>query len=148
MVPSWRAAQSPRGQNARELPAGPWSTEVATKLVAMTGLLRAGQRRRQASAMRSTEAEGRTSVPVVTALVGATVAVIALVATSVFGASLTHLVSTPSLYGQNWQRWTWEISTTPQLNAALATMKLRPRAVTKITWAYSGKVPRHWRASR
>ena len=39
---------------------------------------------------------GRTSVPVATALVGATVAVIALVATSVFGASLTHLVSTPS----------------------------------------------------
>ena len=46
---------------------------------------------------------GRSSVPVATALVGATVAVMALVATTVFGASLNHLVKTPPLYGQNWQ---------------------------------------------
>jgi len=80
---------------------------------------------------------GRTSVPVVTALVGATVAVVALVATSVFGASLTHLVTTPPLYGQNWQLDLGNL-TTPQLNAALATMKPNP-AVTKITWGFTGK---------
>jgi hypothetical protein len=73
----------------------------------------------------------------VTALVGATVAVIALVATSVFGASLTHLVTTPPLYGQNWQLDLGSL-TTPQLNKALATMKPDP-AVTKITWGFTGK---------
>ena len=131
MVPSWRAAQSPR-QNARELPAG--RTNGAVKLVAMTGA--------PASTVVGVRnaldrGKGRTSVPVVTALVGATVAVIALVATSVFGASLTHLVSTPPLYGQNWQMDLGNL-TTPQLNAALATMKPDPE-VTKITWAYTGK---------
>ena len=73
----------------------------------------------------------------VTALVGATVAVIALVATSVFGASLTHLVTTPPLYGQNWQLDMGNM-TTPQLNAALATMQ-SDHEVTKITWGFSGK---------
>ena len=39
----------------------------------------------------------------VTALLGTVVAVAALVATAVFGASLSNLVSTPALYGMNWQ---------------------------------------------
>jgi ABC-type lipoprotein release transport system permease subunit len=73
----------------------------------------------------------------VTALVGATVAVIALVATSVFGASLTHLVTTPSLYGQNWQLDLSNL-TTPQLNTALATLKSNSE-VTKITYGFTGK---------
>ena len=47
--------------------------------------------------------KGRASVPVLTGLLGAVVAVTALVATAVFGASLSNLVSTPSLYGMNWQ---------------------------------------------
>ena len=38
-----------------------------------------------------------------TGLLGAVLAVTALVATAVFGASLSNLVSTPSLYGMNWQ---------------------------------------------
>jgi hypothetical protein len=46
---------------------------------------------------------GRASVPVVTALLGTVVAVTALVATAIFGASLSNLVSTPALYGMNWQ---------------------------------------------
>ncbi|HYA51236.1 MAG TPA: ABC transporter permease, partial [Streptosporangiaceae bacterium] len=45
---------------------------------------------------------GRTAVPVRSALVGTTVAVAAVVAAMVFGASFLGLVGTPHLYGQNW----------------------------------------------
>jgi MacB-like periplasmic core domain len=45
---------------------------------------------------------GRTAVPVRSALAGTTVAVAAVVAAMVFGASFLKLVSTPHLYGQNW----------------------------------------------
>jgi hypothetical protein len=73
IVPSWRAAQSGRGQNAIEPPAG--RTNAAVALVAKTGA--------PASVVVGVRnaldrGRGRTSVPVVTALVGATVAVIAL----------------------------------------------------------------------
>jgi Na+-transporting methylmalonyl-CoA/oxaloacetate decarboxylase gamma subunit len=47
---------------------------------------------------------GRTAVPVRSALVGMTIALAALVAAFVFGASLLHLVDTPRLYGQSWDR--------------------------------------------
>jgi hypothetical protein len=43
---------------------------------------------------------GRAAVPVGRALLGSVVAVAALCATAVFGASLTHLTRTPALYGQ------------------------------------------------
>jgi hypothetical protein len=46
---------------------------------------------------------GANSVPVGTALFGTVVAVTALCATAVFGASLSHLTTTPSLYGQDYQ---------------------------------------------
>ncbi|MGD0853731.1 MAG: ABC transporter permease [Acidimicrobiales bacterium] len=132
IAPSWRAAQSRRGQSAHELPAG--HTNAAVTLVARAGL--------PASAVVGVRnaldrGRGRTSVPVVTALVGATVAVIALVATSVFGASLSHLVSTPPLYGQNWQFDLGNL-TTPQLNSALTIVKPDP-AVRKVTWGFTGK---------
>ncbi len=45
---------------------------------------------------------GRTAVPVRSALVGTTVAVAAVVAAMVFGASFLKLVGTPHRYGQNW----------------------------------------------
>jgi hypothetical protein len=45
---------------------------------------------------------GRTAVPVRSALVGTTVAVAAVVAAMVFGASFLALVGTPHRYGQNW----------------------------------------------
>ena len=43
---------------------------------------------------------GRNAVPVGSALLGSILAVTALCATTVFGASLTHLTSTPTQYGQ------------------------------------------------
>ena len=48
---------------------------------------------------------GRNAVPVGSALLGAVLAVTALCATAVFGASLTHLTSTPTLYGQPYDEW-------------------------------------------
>ena len=43
---------------------------------------------------------GAASVPVGTALFGTVIAVTALCATAVFGASLSHLTATPTLYGR------------------------------------------------
>ena len=45
---------------------------------------------------------GRNAVPVRSAIVGAVLAVVVLVGTLTFGASLTNLVSHPALYGWNW----------------------------------------------
>jgi ABC-type lipoprotein release transport system permease subunit len=47
--------------------------------------------------------QGSSSVPVGTALLGSVLAVAALCATAVFGASLSHLTTTPSLYGDSFQ---------------------------------------------
>jgi ABC-type antimicrobial peptide transport system permease subunit len=47
---------------------------------------------------------GRTAVPVRSALAGTTMAIAAVVAALVFGASLIALVSTPHRYGQNWDQ--------------------------------------------
>jgi len=48
---------------------------------------------------------GRNAVPVGSAMLGSILAVTALCATSVFGASLTHLTTTPALYGQPFDVW-------------------------------------------
>jgi len=48
---------------------------------------------------------GRTAVPVGPALLGSVLAVTALCATAVFGASLGHLTGTPALYGQPFDLW-------------------------------------------
>lgn len=45
---------------------------------------------------------GRTAVPVRSALAGSVIAVAAVVAAAVFGASLVGLIGTPRAYGQNW----------------------------------------------
>ncbi len=51
------------------------------------------------------QGRGRTAVPVSSALVGAVLAVAVLCGTAVFGASLTHLTSTPAQYGQDFDAW-------------------------------------------
>ena len=131
IVPSWHAAQSRHTVGAHELPVNHANTIV-------TFVTRAGAPASIVVGVRNAldRGRGRTSVPVVTALVGATVAVTALVATSVFGASLNHLVATPPLYGQNWQLDLGNMST-PALHSALATMEPDP-SVTKITWGFAG----------
>jgi ABC-type lipoprotein release transport system permease subunit len=55
--------------------------------------------------VRSALERGRstTSAPVTTAALGTVLAVMALCATAVFGSSLSHLTTTPSLYGDGYQ---------------------------------------------
>ncbi len=135
LLPSWRAAQSFGATNTRDEPVS--RSNAAVAMVARTGAppsVLVGVR----NALE--RGRGRSSVPVATALVGATVAVMALVATTVFGASLNHLVRTPPLYGQNWQLDLGSM-TTPQLDRALATLKPN-RRVTNITWGFAGKYVR------
>ena len=58
--------------------------------------------RPSASDLPSSPEARSTAVPMRSAIVGAALAVIVLIATVTFGASLDHLVSTPRLYGWNW----------------------------------------------
>lgn len=96
IYPSWRAAQVRTRTVARDRVGRPSAIASAaarggappTVLIGMRHALEAGR--------------GRGRVPVATALAGTIAAVCALSATSVFGASLTHLLRTPPLYGQNW----------------------------------------------
>ncbi|HEY5437347.1 MAG TPA: FtsX-like permease family protein [Acidimicrobiales bacterium] len=132
VLPSWRAAQSVGATSRRDQHVSHSNSTVAIVAKAgappsvIVGVRNALDRGR-----------GRASVPVTTALVGSTVAVMALVATTVFGASLTHLVKTPQLYGQNWQLDLGGM-TTPQLNTALATFDSN-KDVTKVTYGFAGK---------
>jgi hypothetical protein len=98
VYPAWRATRVRADQGHLEL-------SGARASLAVTALARAGAPPSVVvGASRALErGRGRNSVPVVTALVGTVVAVTALVATAVFGASLSKLVATPALYGMNWQ---------------------------------------------
>ena len=80
---------------------------------------------------------GRSSVPVAAALVGAVVAVAALVATTVFGASLSNLLATPRLYGLGWQVDLGGL-TYQQATGVVKEFALSP-SVTKITYGINGK---------
>jgi len=80
---------------------------------------------------------GRSSVPVVTALVATVLAVAALVASSIFGASLSNLLSTPHLYGGNWQV---DLESVPsaKIHEIVATLKHNP-LISRITYGGEGK---------
>ncbi len=76
---------------------------------------------------------GATSVPVGTAMLGTVLAVLALCATAVFGASLSHLTDTPKLYGDPFQ-----LNFQPgSLDPALVSSLDHNSAVTAIT-KYAG----------
>jgi hypothetical protein len=130
--PAWRATRFQLAQPQAELGATRASVVVA-------GLARAGA---PASVVVGTSralerGRGRASVPVVTALLGTVVAVAALVATAVFGASLSNLVSTPALYGMNWQVDLSSV-TYQQIQAVVRKEAGNP-AITKITAEIVGK---------
>ena len=82
---------------------------------------------------------GASSVPVGTALLGTVLAVLALCATAVFGASLSHLTATPTLYGDPFQ-----LSFNPNggpADPALLSSLEHNRAVTGITtWPGAGDI--------
>jgi ABC-type lipoprotein release transport system permease subunit len=132
VLPSWRAAQSGGATSTRDQ-----SVSHTNSTVAMVARMGAPPSVLVGVRNALDRGRGRSSVPVATALVGSTVAVMALVATTVFGASLTHLVKTPPLYGQNWQLDMGSM-TTPQLNTVLATFDPN-KNVTKVTYGFAGK---------
>ncbi len=81
---------------------------------------------------------GSSAAPTGTAILGAIVAVVALCATAVFGASLTHLTSTPKLYGQPFQIWFNNLGNGPQgMQPVLQKLEADP-SVTAITQGTGG----------
>jgi hypothetical protein len=99
LVPAaWRAASRAGGPPGVAKPA---TTAQASRLASALG--RAGSVTDGLGVRMAFEpGNGRTVVPVRSALVGTTVAVAAVAAALVFGTSLIGLVSTPHRYGQNW----------------------------------------------
>jgi hypothetical protein len=93
-----RTAGRAQGALGRAEPAGPARTSRLGLALGLTGSVPGNLGVR----MAFEPGRGRTAVPVRSALVGTTVAVAALVAAMVFGASFLALVGTPHLYGQNW----------------------------------------------
>ena len=97
--PAWRAARQAQGPLGVAEPADRQSRP--SRLAA--ALTHAGSVTGGAGvAMAFEPGHGRTAVPVRSALAGSVIAVAALAAAAVFGASLVGLVSTPHDYGQNW----------------------------------------------
>jgi ABC-type antimicrobial peptide transport system permease subunit len=96
---AWRAARQAGGPLGVTEPA--WSAVRPSRLRGALG--RAGSVTGGLGvAMAFEPGRGRTAVPVRSALAGSMIALAALTAAVVFGASLIALVSTPGLYGQNW----------------------------------------------
>ena len=111
----------------------------------VTGLAQAGASPSAVMGVRQAlvRGTGRTTVPVGTALVGIVVGVTALCATAVFGASLSHLTSTPALYGDPYQ---FQMSGLPpgpaaqqQTQSALADLARSP-AISRITYGTSEQI--------
>ena len=100
LTPSaWRAARQAQGPLGLAEPTARQSRP--SRLAA--ALTRAGSVTGGAGvAMAFEPGHGRTAVPVRSALAGSVIAVAALAAAAVFGASLVGLVGTPHDYGQNW----------------------------------------------
>jgi hypothetical protein len=84
---------------------------------------------------------GRNAVPVGSALLGSILAVTALCATGVFGSSLNHLTTTPSLYGQPFDAWfsPANLNGPDQAATMLTAIESRP-AVTAVTAGISGDI--------
>jgi len=132
VVPSWRASHVRGATTLRDQSLAGGDSRVARGLgalgappSALIGVRNALERGR-----------GRTSVPVATALAGSVLAVGALVASSVFGASLTNLLTTPRLYGANWQV-TLEGMSTSTLHSLVGALDRMP-TVTNVTYGGNG----------
>ena len=98
-IPAWRATRLAGSVLGTAEPAGARRPSAAVSRLARAGAspsLVAGVR------MALEPGRGRSAVPMRTTLAGLVLAVAALSAALVFGASLDHLLTTPRLYGWNW----------------------------------------------
>ena len=82
--------------------AGPPEPAAPSRLTRALASLHAAPAAAIGTRMAFEPGRGRRAVPVRSALTGTAIAVAALVAALVFGASLVRLVDTPRLYGQDW----------------------------------------------
>jgi hypothetical protein len=97
---AWRAAARRAGFAGRGAVAALARRSVLGTMLAGTG----SATRAIGIRMAFDPGQGRTAVPVRTALAGTAVAVGAVVGALVFGSSLIGLVATPARYGQNWNQ--------------------------------------------
>jgi len=95
---AWRAAKAAGGPLGVAEPAQPGHRSRLGAALTRNGSVTGGV----GVAMAFEPGHGRTAVPVRSALAGCVIAVTALTAAAVFGASLVALISTPHDYGQNW----------------------------------------------
>jgi ABC-type antimicrobial peptide transport system permease subunit len=94
---AWHTARTgARRSSGQPEPAAP------SRLTRALASLRAAPAAAIGTRMAFEPGRGRSAVPVRSALTGTAIAVAALVAALVFGASLVRLVDTPPLYGQDW----------------------------------------------
>ncbi len=101
LVPvAWRAAARAGGPLGVAEPPAPAGASRLGPALGLAGSVPASAGVR----MAFQPGHGRTAVPVRSALAGTTMAIAAVVAALVFGASLIALVSTPHRYGQNWDQ--------------------------------------------
>ncbi len=119
----WPALRAARTRRVDERAGASRSSAVVRNLVTLGAPPTAVIGVRNALERRS----GGSAVPLGSALLGMVLAVIALCATGVFGASLTHLTATPRLYGDPEQ-----LSFQPPNTALLTTLQHDP-AVTAVT---------------
>jgi len=130
--PASRAAGTlrPRARDAASRP-----STVVTRLAAAGAPPSAVVGVRNALERRS----GGTTVPVGSALLGTVLAVVALIGTGVFGASLSHLTATPRLYGDDYQLNFTNPNGGPPDPALLHSLEHDP-AVTAITEGFAVEV--------
>jgi ABC-type antimicrobial peptide transport system permease subunit len=97
--PAWRAVSAAMGPlGVAEPSAGRTRPSLLASALTSAGPVASGIGVR----MALEPGRGRTAVPVRSALAGTAIAIGALVAAAVFGASLAGLTGTPARYGQNW----------------------------------------------
>jgi hypothetical protein len=96
--PAWRLASARRpagpsgaGTAGRRSGAAEWLARAGAPVTAVTGIRLAFD-----------PGQGRTAVPVRSALLGLALSLVAVTAAATFGANLLYLVHTPHLYGQDW----------------------------------------------
>jgi hypothetical protein len=133
VYPSWRASQVRATTLHETQPA------VRTGSRAVRALAQAGAPPSVLVGTRHAleRGRGRASVPVATALFGTIVAVAALAATAVFGASLSNLLDTPPLYGQAWQVNLGNLYYSQA--KGLLNQLLHDPSVTRVTYGVNGK---------
>jgi hypothetical protein len=134
VYPSWRAS------NARQIVASENEVGARRASIVAGAAARGGAPVPMVIGIRHAleRGRGRGSVPVAAALVGTMAAVTALVASSVFGASLSNLLATPRLYGQAWNFDVGSLSG-PTDTAIVAKLATNP-AVTNLMYGISNKL--------